>query len=219
MLSRAPCCTVAGIYYVEYGAFGDGGVGVVRGQEGLSRHGDGGVATVACLAAPCLPGPRSPEARCLATPYWSHPISPVSTPCPTRASPRISLFLSLSLSPFSVTFLSRLLRETYFSLYNFTSHTRCSSVSRVFREPGRKFPREEEQNYFSSAFLPSATSPFARVPPSPRPKPLKLLRLSCQLLRSFPGQVFFIFTGEPNSRLFNSVCNLAVRERESERIK
>lgn len=37
MLSSAPCCTVAGIYYVEYGAFGDGGVGVDRGREGLNR--------------------------------------------------------------------------------------------------------------------------------------------------------------------------------------
>lgn len=110
VLSRAPCCTVAGIYYVEYGAFGSGKVGVI---EGLSRHGGGGVATAACLAAPCLPGPRSPEARCLATLYWSHPVSPVSTPLPharnipARLPFPLSLFplrfliLSFSRSPFS----------------------------------------------------------------------------------------------------------------------
>lgn len=127
----------------RFRGWGSGGGSGERGVE--PRRGGGGVATAACLAAPCLPGPRSPEARCLATPYWSHPVSPVSHPlCPTWASPRVSLLRLLSLSPlfaFSpssslplplyVTFLSRLLRETYFSLYNFTSHARCSSRCRA----------------------------------------------------------------------------------------
>lgn len=116
-------------------------------------------------------------------------------PSVPREHPRMSRFSSFSLTlslPLSVAFLSQLLRETYFSLYNFTFRARCSSVSRVFREPGRKFPREEAQDYFSSA-VPSAPSPlFARAPPSPRPD-LKLLRLSRQLPRSLLGQVFSTF--------------------------
>jgi len=56
VLSRAPCYTVAGIYYVEYGAFGNGVVGgTVGGEEREVEHGGGGIATRLTWRHPVYP--------------------------------------------------------------------------------------------------------------------------------------------------------------------
>lgn len=139
-------------------------------------------------------------------------------PSVPREHPRMSRFSSFSLTlslPLSVAFLSQLLRETYFSLYNFTFRARCSSVSRVFREPGRKFPREEAQDYFSSA-VPSAPSPlFCACSPLSAPRSETSASFpSASAKPSWSGVLHFLPASLINSRAHNYVCNLQMSVRE-----
>jgi len=116
-----PRCTVAGIYYVGCGAFGErararrgeGEDSSRRGLAGWPRSG-GTLSTRTEIAGGSLPS----------DPVLISPrISPLPSPPPFPSSLSLSLSLFLarpSSSP--ITLLARLLRvETYFSLYNFTT--------------------------------------------------------------------------------------------------